>query len=99
MKSIKNENLTEEQQNDLDVYSALKTVANSDGGEILIKKLLTDVVNTIGTLENQYKTLSHIEMIAYCASLSEKLSLLRTLTHASKNMSDLKKLLEDNLAE
>jgi len=99
MKAHKIDNITEEQQQDLDVYNALKTVADSDGGEILIKNLLSDVVNTIGTLEKQYKTLTHIEMIAYCASLSEKLSLLRSLTRASKNFSDLKKLLEDTLSE
>jgi hypothetical protein len=99
MKAIKNENLSPDQQDDVDVYTALKTVASSDGGKILIANLLKDVVGSVGVLENQYKTLTHIELIAQCAALSEKLSLLRTLTRASKNLDDLKKLLEDTLSE
>jgi len=99
MKSLKDDRLTEEQRDDLDLYNALKTVACSDGGKILIDTLLKDISNTIGILENQYKTLSHIELIGYCASLSEKLSLIRTLTRAKHNLDDLKKLIEDTLSE
>lgn len=99
MKSLKNENMTEEQQDDLDTYTALKTFAGSEGGKVLIENLLKDVTNTVGILENQYKTLSHIELIAHCAALGEKLSLVRTLTRADKNIKDLTKLIEDTLAE
>lgn len=99
MKALKNEDLSPEQQDDIDVYTALKTVASSDGGKILIANLLKDIVGTVGVLENQYKTLSHIEVIAHCAAMSEKLALLRTLTRASQNLDDLKKLLEDTLSE
>jgi hypothetical protein len=99
MKGLKTDGVTEEQQDDLDVYHALKTVAESDGGKILIDNLTTDVVRTIGVLEGQYKTLTHIELIAHCALLAERLSLLRTLTRAKTNLEDLKKLLKDTLSE
>lgn len=99
MKAIKLEDATPEEQEDIDTFNALKTLAQSDGGKILIETLTTDIVSVIGTLETQYKILSHTELIGYCASLSERLALLRTLTRANKNLEDLKKLIGDTLAE
>ena len=99
MKSLKDTNANEEQQNDLDVFNALKALKQSDGGKVLVENLLKDVVNTVGVLENQYKTLSHMEMVAYCASLSEKLSLIRVITRSEQNYKDLQDLLKDTLAE
>lgn len=99
-KGIKDiEGLTQEQQDDLDTYHALKTLANSDGGKVLVDGLLKDIVGTIGVLENSYRTLSHIELIGHCAALSEKLSLMRILTRAGTNYDELKKLLKDALQE
>jgi len=99
MKSRKVEGATEEQQDDLDLYASLDSLLKTDGGKALRDLLLKDTIHTIGVLENQYKTLSHIEMIAYCAALSEKLSLLRALTRSSKNLDDLKKMIADTLQE
>lgn len=99
MKSRKDENADVEQQDDIDTFSALKTLKDSDGGKILIDNLLKDIVNTVGVLENQYRTLSHIELIGHCAALSEKLSLMRVLTRSSKNLKDLKEMLKNSLQE
>lgn len=83
----------EEIKKDIQKFSAIEAVSRTKGGQILLKSLQKDIVSTIDELSGKYKTTSHLEMIALCAKLSEKLILLRVLNKAKK----LKKLAEQEL--
>ena len=99
MKTQKPDGISDEQWEDVDRLNALKTVASSDGGKLLIDELKWDIISAIGVLSTQYGTLSHAELMAQCACLSERLAVLRSLTRAGAELEELKKLLEDTLAE
>lgn len=72
----------------------IEAVANTKGGKKLIKNLETDIANAINSIAGGYKTLSHIELIAICATLSERLEILQTFFRASKNKKIASKDLE-----
>lgn len=83
----------EEVTKDIQKFSAIDAVSSTTGGKIIVKSLQKDVVSTVDELCSKYKTASHIEMIACCARLSEKLTLLRVLTKAK----NLKKLAQEEM--
>ena len=74
----------EEIQEDIKKYSSLEAVGKSEGGQIILKDIKQDIVSTIDQLAN-YKELSHIELIALCAGLSEKLTMMKIMRNAKKN--------------
>jgi hypothetical protein len=78
---------------DIQKFSAIDAVSNTAGGKIIVKSLQKDIVSSIDELSSKYKTSSHLEMIALCARLSERLTMLRVLTKAKK----LKKLAQEEL--
>jgi hypothetical protein len=83
----------EEIKDDIKKYSAIGAISSTPGGKIVIERIQKDIVSNIDELRSKYKTISHVEMIALCASLSEKLALLRVLNKSKK----LKKIAEDEL--
>lgn len=83
----------EEVTKDIQKFSAIDAVSSTVGGKIIVKSLQKDIVSSIDELCSKYKTVSHIEMIAICARLSEKLTLLRVLTKAK----NLKKLAQEEM--
>jgi hypothetical protein len=70
---------------ELKTYASLEAIANSDGGKVLIKGLKKDTVSAIDVLISQFRTAPEIELRAACASLRERITLLRAFTRASKN--------------
>lgn len=78
---------------DVQKFSAIDAISATTGGKIVVKSLQKDITSCIDELSSKYKTSSHIELIAICAKLSEKLTLLRVLTKAKK----LKKLAQEEL--
>jgi hypothetical protein len=78
----------------LDKYHDLKALADIPGGKILVEALLTDSVSKVDTLMSQYQSLSHIEMIALCASIKEKMDIVRALTRAESNLKELSDALQ-----
>lgn len=85
-------------QEDIKSFSSLEAVKNSEGGKLLIDNLGKDVVSAVEDIIFGYKNLTIQEFMAIAAKLSERLSLLRTLTRSSENkhlaQEELKKLLE-----
>lgn len=75
----------DEIKQDLEKYSALSALKNSEGGKILIEALENDCRSVIDELRIKCRELSHIEMISLCLKLNEKLNILRTLNNAEKN--------------
>lgn len=102
MAKRKRENFTPEQEEiatDLDVAAALDVVAISEGGKMIVKGLLTDIVGVIETLSVKYDHLTIQQFVALCASMKEKLDLMRAITRAPKTRADLQEKLDELLKE
>ena len=68
----------------LDTYHDLKVLGQTPGGKVLVNNYTRDIVSAVSILAHQYKKLSHIEMIAICAGLNEKLSVVQLITRAEQ---------------
>lgn len=88
-----------DQVKQLEEVAAISAIAQQDGGRVIIKSLTEDCVSAIDTLANGYARLTHVEMVAVCAGLSEKLDMLRTFTRSEANKEGLRKDLEEALQE
>lgn len=69
---------------DIRKYSSIDAVSNSEGGKIVVSSLQKDIVSVIDDLASKYKTSSHVELIALCATLQARLALLRVLVRSRK---------------
>jgi hypothetical protein len=87
-----------EVEGDLKTYASLQSVANSDGGKLLIKGLKKDVLSAIDLLIGSYKTAPEIELRTACASLRERITLLRALNRAPNLKRYAQKELDELLA-
>lgn len=83
-----------EEEKALDKYHDLKALADHPGGKVLVEGLLSDVVMKVDILASNYRELTHVDMIAHLAALSEKLALLRALTRAKDNFKELSEALQ-----
>lgn len=84
---------------ELDVLASLDVLADSEGGKILVKNLTKDIVTTVELLAAKFKTATHVELIAYCAAMKEKLDVLRSLTRSKRNKKFKREELEELLKE
>lgn len=75
----------EEIQDDISRYRSIESMAKSAGGKIILREIKSDVVSTLDQLSTRYGELTHIEMIALCAGLNEKLTLMRTIQNIKEN--------------
>lgn len=82
-----------------DQLHAIKVLAQTTGGEELLKATMADVVATVNALASSYKTMPHVEMIAVCATLSAHLNMARLLANAEENEKVVIEALEDALLE
>ena len=89
----------EEIKKDLELSKSIEVIAEMEGGLILQKALRQDLFTAIDIIANQYKTLSHPEMIAYGADIKKSLDLLRVFSRAKKNSQILENELEKILKE
>ena len=85
----------EEISKDISKQASLEAVGFSEGGQMIIKELKKDIVGAINAIAYSYKTLSHASLIGHCASLAEKIAVLKVMTGASKR----KKIAERDLTE
>lgn len=72
--------------NELEKASSLDAVAQSEGGQLLVKALLQDIVGCVDMLGSSYKTLSQQEFIGVCADMKTKLDMARVLVRAKKSV-------------
>tara|TARA_R110000868_G_scaffold206236_2_gene454993 strand:- start:747 stop:1031 length:285 start_codon:yes stop_codon:yes gene_type:complete len=77
---------------------AINIAMDSEGGDLLVKTYLKDVLNSMDKLAYNFPTLSHIELVSECAKLHSKLEILRTIKNSKKNQiiaeNDLREILE-----
>jgi len=81
------------------LYASLEAVANSEGGQFLIKGWKQDIVASMDTLCSKYLTAPEFELRAACARLSERLASLRAIQHAGRNKKFALKELEEILKQ
>lgn len=100
MKKIMDKKISKKEiKNDLSNAMALEAIKNSEGGKLLIKSCLTDIISSVDTLRAGYVNLSHIELISHCARLKERLDLYRVLKNAKKNKDIIQGALTEALEE
>lgn len=80
---------------DIKRYKAIETMSKSLGGKIVLKEIKSDVVSTVDQLATKYGELTHIEMIALCAGLSEKLTMMKLVKNAKENKAMAIEALDD----
>ena len=78
-----------EEEELLDKYHDLRVLGQSRGGKILVAGHIQDIISSLSILAAQYKSLTHIEMIAICAGLNEKLNAVRAITRAEEAEKEL----------
>ena len=80
---------------------SINILAQSEGGQLLSKSFIKEVLNSVNKLAYNYHSLSHTEMIAECATLRSRLEILRTFNASKKNQEiaeeDLKIALKEEL--
>jgi hypothetical protein len=84
----------EEIKDDIVSFKEIDAVGASKGGKKIIKGLREDIINVTDTLARDYKTTTHMELVALCADLSAKLAVYRVLTNAKKNIEALEDILK-----
>lgn len=86
-------------EKDLKKYASLEALTILDGGKFIIALLKSDILSAMNEICSKYKEVTHAELIAVSAKLSERLTLLRVLTRASGNKKITKEELEMLLLE
>lgn len=81
--------------NDVDLYSALHSVALSEGGQILADRIKKDIKDIIDTFASQHGTMNETALRSLGAKLSVMLPIYRALVRAGDNLSDTNKELEE----
>lgn len=80
---------------DLDAVTKINVVAESEGGKVLVKSLISDVIRCVDTLAGGYSTLTIQQFVSLSADMKTKLDIVRVLTKSGKNKKFLEELLEE----
>lgn len=84
---------------DVQKYAAISSVANQEGGRILIGALIEDVITGVESAAYGYSTKTHAELMAVCAGLKANLDLMRILVRSHRNKDDARAALAEALKE
>ena len=68
----------------LDTYHDLKVLGQTPGGKVLVNAYTKDILSAVYQLSHQYRTLTHMEMIAICAGMNEKMAVVQTICRAEE---------------
>jgi hypothetical protein len=70
---------------ELNTYSALAAIANTEGGQVLMKSLASDAMNAIDTLSAQAGVMSEQTLRAMGMKIATTLHMYRALANADSN--------------
>ena len=90
---------SKELKNELGKQKKLSVVAQSEGGQVLIKASQKDLASSVYFLTSRYKTATHAELMAWCASASATLSLLEVLKGTKRTIKAIEEDLEQALKD
>lgn len=80
---------------DAETQGALASFASTKAGEVVLKGMRQNLAMTIDSISSGYRTLSHVELMAACAQLEDRIALLRTFTRAPKNLQLIEEAIEE----
>jgi len=78
-----------------DDASEVALLSKSEGGRILMKRLLDVIAGEIDNINTTYRTGTHAELVSVCASLVANVNMYKALSRAGKNAEELKTIVED----
>lgn len=84
---------------DLEKITAISALNSMEGGKLLVKNLLIDVVSSVSTLCARHSDLTMQEFVALSVDMKTKINLAKVLTNAEKNKKYLNELLEQALLD
>jgi hypothetical protein len=84
---------------DLGKLASIEALSRSEGGKILVSSLVKDIVGSVDILCAKYSLLTIQEFVSVCADMKSKIDLLRVVSRAKKNVTDLQSMIEDTLKE
>jgi paraquat-inducible protein B len=84
----------EELKNSLDKATSLLILKNSEGGEILLDSLKSDLKGITAKIMREYDKLPHIELLALISQLKAKQELVDKIEYSEKEVEILKEELK-----
>ena len=90
----------EEIQKEIQKHASIEALSKTEGGQLVIKTLEKDILYAINSINVEFKSATHAELISLCAKLSEKTTMYRLLIGAEKRkgiaIEDLQNFLKEN---
>lgn len=72
-------------KSDIRKYGSLESVSKTEGGQVLIKSIKSDILASLGLITAQWDTLPENTLRATCGVLNDRINLFKTLLNAPKN--------------
>lgn len=82
-------------EKDLEQFVSLDSIAQSEGGKLLVDRFSRDILGAMERLSMGYGKFTLQEFMAIGAEVREKLTMVRILTRAHKNREAAKERLEE----
>jgi len=82
-----------------DTLHSIKALMDQEGGRNLLALTLKSIRQSVDGIIGGYRTISHTELVALCASLEAHMAMARLLTHASERYEESKAHLEKEIDE
>lgn len=86
MDAHQTKSIEKEAHKDLKKAQALDAMTKTEGGRVLLEASARDVDNSIQAIRTGYKTMTHAELLAECATLASMLSIFELVTNTKKNV-------------
>lgn len=93
----KPKNIVEELKDDLGHSIALQTLHDSEGGQLLIENLVTDILGSLESLMINVDNFTHLQLVAILCKMKERSDLLKVLTGAKARVDVYQDLLSEEL--
>lgn len=89
----------EDMKRDIGTFADIEVFGESEGGKLLLKGIITDIMSAIESIAAKYPTLTMQEFVSLGADIKTKLDLVRSVTRARKHKEEIQKILEESLKE
>lgn len=81
-----------------DEFQDIKALADTAGGKLLIKYLMSDVTNQVYWLESNYKTATHEQLVTAIATMVSHLNTARLLINSKAKLEEMDEELRNALS-
>lgn len=93
----KEKTVIEELKDELGTSIAVDKLHDSEGGQILIDGLVSDVIGAMESLMINVSDLSHIQLVSLICKMKERVDLIKVITGAKARKNTYKDLLTEEL--